>query len=251
MKEGAAIRFEDVSKRFDDLQVLRELSLEIPWGELTTILGPSGCGKSVALKHIIGIERADSGCVVVDGYDMNTIRIKDLKELRKRIGVLFQSSALFDSMTVRDNVAFGLRMHTHMSRVEIDDRVRICLEEVALAGSEETMPVDLSGGMRKRAALARAIAMSPDFVLYDEPTTGLDPHTANVVAELILKLQDDLDITSVVVTHDIPLALRSSDKIALIGDGRIAAEGRPEEIKENAVFKRFAAGQSRGENEEP
>ncbi len=249
-QNGAAIRFDEVYKRFDQLQVLKGLSLKIDSGGVTTILGPSGCGKSVALKHIIGIEKADGGRVVVSGHDMNTIRRKELTELRKRVGVLFQSSALFDSMTVKENVAFGLRMHTRMPEAEIDERVRVCLGEVELSGSEEVMPVELSGGMRKRAALARAIALSPDFILYDEPTTGLDPHTSNVVGDLILKLQRDLDITSIVVTHDIPLTLRISDWIALIDNGRVAAEGAPEEIEEIPVFKRFVAGQLRADHGE-
>ncbi len=242
-QNGPAIRFEEVYKQFDENQVLKGLNLEVHWGEVTTILGPSGCGKSVTLKHVIGILQADRGRVVVDGYDMNTIKQRDLFGLRKRIGVLFQSAALFDSMNVKENVAFGLRMHTPMSESEIDERVRVCLEQVELPGAEEVMPVDLSGGMRKRAALARAIALSPDIILYDEPTTGLDPHTVNVVGDLILKLQHDLDITSVVVTHDIPLTLRVSDRIALIDKGRVAAVGTPEEIREDAVFKGFVAGQ--------
>jgi len=237
------IQFEDVHKRFDDLQVLKGLSLGIWPGAVTTILGPSGCGKSVTLKHIIGIEQADSGRVVVDGFDMSRISFGQLMALRKRIGVLFQSSALFDSMTVRENVAFGLRMHTRMPGAEINERVRVCLEEVNLTGVEEIMPVELSGGMRKRAALARAIAMSPDFVLYDEPTTGLDPRTANVVGDLILKLQSNLDITSIVVTHDIPLTLRISDKIALIDNGKVAAEGASEDIKGSPEFRHFVAGE--------
>ena len=244
-----AIQFEDVHKRFDDLQVLKGLSLDICPGQVTTILGPSGCEKSVTLKHIIGIEQADSGRVVVDGFDMSRISLRQLMALRKRIGVLFQSSALFDSMTVRENVAFGLRMHTRMPEAEINERVRVCLEEVNLSGVEDTMPVELSGGMRKRAALARSIAMSPDFVLYDEPTTGLDPRTANVVGDLILKLQSNLDITSIVVTHDIPLTLRISDKIALIDNGKVAAEGASEDIKGSPEFRHFVAGELGDEDE--
>ena len=182
--------------------VLKGLDLWIPRSEITTILGPSGCGKSVTLKHVIGIERADEGKVVVAGYDMAQIRHSELIALRKRIGVLFQSSALFDSMTVKENVAFGLRMHTKMTEEEIAERVHVCLDAVRLAGTEAKMPVELSGGMRKRAALARAIAMEPDFILYDEPTTGLDPNTSSVVGDYILKLQSELEVTSVVVTHD-------------------------------------------------
>ena len=243
-KNGVAVQFEAVHKRFDELEVLKGMDLDVRWGEVTTILGPSGCGKSVMLKHIIGIEQADHGRVTVDGHDMNTIRKDDLKELRKRIGVLFQSAALFDSMNVKENVAFGLRMHTKMSEQEIGERVRVCLEAVRLPGAEQTMPVELSGGMRKRAALARAIAMSPDFILYDEPTTGLDPATANVVGDYILKLQDELDVTSVVVTHDLPLARRISDRIALLYNGKTATQGTPEEIERSGddVYDLFVQG---------
>lgn len=243
---GGAIVFENVWKSFDEKEVLRGLTLRIQSGEVTTILGPSGCGKSVTLKHIIGILRADSGAVVVDGHHMDRIRSRELRDLRKRMGVLFQSSALFDSMTVMENVAFGLRMHTRMSEADIRERVQVCLEEVEMSGTESTMPMDLSGGMRKRAALARAIALSPDYVLYDEPTTGLDPHTSSVVGDLILKLQKDLEITSIVVTHDIPLTLRVSDSIALIEEGQIAVNGPPDRLEESAVFKRFVEGHSVG-----
>ena len=241
---GVAIRFEAVHKRFENLEVLKGMDLEVRWGEVTTILGPSGCGKSVTLKHIIGIEQADHGRVTVVGHDMNSIRQKDLKELRKRIGVLFQSAALFDSMNVKENVAFGLRMHTRMTEREIDERVGVCLDAVRLSGSEMTMPVELSGGMRKRAALARAIAMSPDFILYDEPTTGLDPGTAAVVGDYILKLQKELDVTSVVVTHDLPLARRISDRLALLYNGKTAIQGTPEEIERsgNDVYNLFVQG---------
>ncbi len=241
---GVAVRFDAVHKRFDDLEVLKGMDLEVRWGEVTTILGPSGCGKSVTLKHIIGIEQADHGRVTVDGHVMNSINNRDLKELRKRIGVLFQSAALFDSMNVKENVAFGLRMHTRMSEREIEERVSVCLDAVRLAGSEQTMPVELSGGMRKRAALARAIAMSPDFILYDEPTTGLDPGTANVVGDYILKLQNELDVTSVVVTHDLPLARRISDRIALLYNGKTAIQGTPDEIERsgNDVYDMFVQG---------
>lgn len=242
---GAAIVFDDVYKEFDDKEVLRGLNLRIEWGGVTTILGPSGCGKSVTLKHVIGILKADRGRVEVAGYDMSVIKERKLLDLRKRIGVLFQSSALFDSLSVKENVAFGLRMHKEMNEQEISERVRVCLKEVELEGAEEMMPMDLSGGMRKRAALARAIALSPDFVLYDEPTTGLDPRTVNVVAELIVKLQSDLDITSVVVTHDLDVANRISDHIALLYDGRVVATGSPEDLEkgENEIYELFVSGQ--------
>ena len=244
-----AISFDGVYKQFEEKQVLNGLTFDIPWKRVTTILGPSGCGKSVTLKHIIGILKADMGQVTVVGNDMARIKGDDLLELRKRIGVLFQSAALFDSMSVYENVAFGLRMHTKFSEDRISDRVAVCLEEVDMSGSEQTMPVDLSGGMRKRVALARAIALEPDFIIYDEPTTGLDPRTSNVVGELILKLQDHLDITSIVVTHDIPLTRRISDKIALIDRGVVAASGTCEEVEVSPTFQKFVDGELGTEDE--
>ena len=244
MANETAIEFVEVFKSFEAQPVLKGLDLQIPWSEITTILGPSGCGKSVTLKHVIGIERADEGKVVVAGYDMARIRHGELIELRKRIGVLFQSSALFDSMTVKENVAFGLRMHTRMSEEEIAERVHVCLDAVRLAGTEAKMPVELSGGMRKRAALARAIAMEPDFILYDEPTTGLDPNTSSVVGDYILKLQSELDVTSVVVTHDMPLARRVSDRVALLYEGKAVVQGAMEDVEaaNNEVFELFVQG---------
>lgn len=243
-KTKTAIAFSGVFKSFDGQPVLRGLHLQIPRGGITTILGPSGCGKSVTLKHVIGIERADRGEVVVDGHDMGRIRRRELVALRKRVGFLFQSSALFDSMTVKENVAFGLRMHTKMSEGEIAERVHVCLDAVRLAGIEAKMPVELSGGMKKRAALARAIAMQPDFILYDEPTTGLDPNTSSVVGDYILKLQSELDVTSVVVTHDMPLARRVSDQLALLYDGEAVVQGPLAEVEAagNEVFERFIQG---------
>jgi phospholipid/cholesterol/gamma-HCH transport system ATP-binding protein len=242
--QSTAVLFQNVYKSFDDQPVLKGLDLDIPVGKITTILGPSGCGKSVTLRHINGIERPDSGQVMVLGQDVDKMRRSDLTALRKRIGVLFQSSALFDSMTVKENVAFGLRMHTKMTEAEISERVHVCLDAVKLAGTEEKMPVELSGGMRKRAALARAIAMSPEFILYDEPTTGLDPNTSNVVGDYILKLQDELKITSVVVTHDMPLTRRVSDKVALLFQGKAVVQGALDDIEasQNEVYQKFIGG---------
>lgn len=244
MSQEPIVSFENVFKSFEDTPVLKGLNLDIPQGAITTILGPSGCGKSVTLKHIIGIERADQGRVIVSGHDMQSIGNKDLIALRKRVGVLFQSAALFDSMNVKENVAFGLRMHTKMNEAEIAERVHVCLDAVKLAGAENMMPVELSGGMRKRAALARAIAMEPDFILYDEPTTGLDPNTSNVVGDYILKLQDDLKVTSVVVTHDMPLARRVSDKVALLFKGVAVVQGPMDDVEasKNEAFEMFVAG---------
>jgi phospholipid/cholesterol/gamma-HCH transport system ATP-binding protein len=176
------IEFKDVHKSFDGKPVLRGINLAINEGELMSILGPSGGGKSVTLKHIIGILKPDRGEVWVDGRLVPGLSRTQLQELRKNIGVLFQSAALFDSMSVKENVAFTLRMHTKMSEAEIDHRVKECLGQVELRGVENLEPDELSGGMRKRVGLARAIAMKPDYILYDEPTTGLDPKTASLSA---------------------------------------------------------------------
>lgn len=239
------IEFKEVYKSFDEKHVLRGINLVVDHGELVSILGPSGCGKSVTLKHIIGILKADAGEVWVDGKNVGRMNRNELQELRKRFGVLFQSAALFDSMTVKENVAFSLRMHRKMREEDLDRRVAECLEMVELSGSEALEPDELSGGMRKRVGLARAIAMRPDYILYDEPTTGLDPKTALVIGDLITRLQKQLKITSIVVTHDVKLALEVSDRIALFHDGKVAAEGRPDEISsgDGALIKKFMEGQ--------
>lgn len=239
------IQFKEVHKAFADNKVLRGINLTVNEGELVSILGPSGCGKSVTLKHIIGILKADAGEVWVDGKNVATLSRDGLQELRKRFGVLFQSAALFDSMSVKENVAFSLRMHRKMSEHALDQRVAECLQMVELSGSEALEPDELSGGMRKRVGLARAIAMHPDYILYDEPTTGLDPKTALVIGDLIVRLQKQLKITTIVVTHDVKLALNISDRIALFHDGKVAAEGAPAEISsgDGMLIKKFMEGQ--------
>jgi phospholipid/cholesterol/gamma-HCH transport system ATP-binding protein len=239
------IEFKDVYKSFDDKQVLRGINLTVNEGELISILGPSGCGKSVTLKHIIGILQPDRGEVWVDGQFVPKLSRHELQELRKNIGVLFQSAALFDSMSVKENVAFMLRMHTKMTEAEIDARVAECLEQVELRGVEELEPDELSGGMRKRVGLARAIAMKPNYILYDEPTTGLDPKTAIIIGDLVARLQRQLRITSIVVTHDVKLATSISDRIALFHEGKVAAIGAPQEISkgDGDLIRRFMEGQ--------
>jgi phospholipid/cholesterol/gamma-HCH transport system ATP-binding protein len=243
--DGAVIQFQDVHKSFEENHVLRGLSFDVPKGKVTTILGPSGSGKSVLLKHIIGVLKADSGTVRVLGQDVARLNRSGVQALRKRIGVLFQSSALFDSMSVLENVAFGLRMHTKMPEEQVRAKVAECLRRVSLSGVEDMAPSELSGGMKKRVALARAIAMDPAIILYDEPTTGLDPKTTNVVGDLILDIQGQIDITAIVVTHDMALALRTSDKIALIYKGVIASQGTPKEIEtsEEDIIRRFVRGE--------
>jgi len=239
------IEFKDVYKSFGDKHVLRGINLAVNEGELVSILGPSGSGKSVTLKHIIGILQPDRGEVWVDDQLVPKLSRDELQELRKHIGVLFQSAALFDSMSVKDNVAFMLRMHTKMSEAEISQRVAECLEQVELGGVEELEPDELSGGMRKRVGLARAIAMKPKYILYDEPTTGLDPKTAIIIGDLIARLQKTLNITSIVVTHDVKLACDISDRIALFHDGKVAAVGSPDEISkdDNDMIRKFMEGQ--------
>jgi len=239
------IEFKDVYKSFDDNHVLRGINLTVNDGELISILGPSGCGKSVTLKHIIGILQPDRGEVWVDGQFVPKLSRRELQELRKRIGVLFQSSALFDSMSVKENVAFMLRMHTKMTEAEIDQRVAECLSQVELRGVEDLNPEELSGGMRKRVGLARAIAMKPNYILYDEPTTGLDPKTAIIIGDLVARLQRQLRITSIVVTHDVKLATDISDRIALFHEGKVAAVGAPKEISkgDGELIRKFMEGQ--------
>ena len=213
------------------------------------ILGPSGCGKSVLLKHIIGILLPDRGDVIVGGYHIPTLSKKALREVRKNIGVLFQSAGLLDSMSVWENVALGLRMHTKLSDEAIHTKVEECLARVGLPAVGSLNPEELSGGMKKRVGLARAIAMDPQYILYDEPTTGLDPKMAHVIGDLIGQLQQDLSVTSVVVTHDIDLALKVADHIALLWQGSIEVQGEPDEIEQsqNALLRRFIAGELEAE----
>ena len=215
--------------------VLQGVDLDIRRGETTVIMGPSGCGKSVLLKHVIGLLRPDSGQVLVDGENVPTLSARGLKHLRQRMGVLFQGSALFDSLDVFENVAFMLRQHRHMRHGELADAVREALELVSLGGTEKLKPAELSGGMRKRVALARAIVIRPELVLYDEPTTGLDPITARGINDLIRGLHERLGVTSVVVTHDVESALFVGSHIAMIENGRIVLEGPPEQVRHSDV----------------
>jgi phospholipid/cholesterol/gamma-HCH transport system ATP-binding protein len=239
------IRFENVYKAFENNQVLRGVSLEIPTGKTMVIMGPSGTGKSVLLKHIIGIVHPDSGSVYVEDKKISELKTKELDELRKNIGFVFQSAALFDSMSVEGNVSLPLVMHKNMEKSEVKDRVRECLDLVELGDIEKLNPSELSGGMRKRVGIARAIVMNPGYILYDEPTTGLDPKTSNVINDLIIKLQQELSVTSVVVTHDVESAYKVSHKIAMLFEGKIVASGTKEEIEnnENEILAKFIRGE--------
>lgn len=216
------IKIIDLYKSFNEKLVLQGINLEIYDGETITIIGGSGQGKTVLLKTIVGLLKPDRGHIVIDGIDIATADKNDIHRVQKKFGYLFQNSALFDSMTVLENVAFGLR-HLNLSKEEIERRVKLYLSYVNLYNVENLYPSELSGGMRKRVALARAIAYNPQYILYDEPTTGLDPQTADAVTDLIVSLQQKLKVTSVVVTHDIKAAIKVSQRVALLKDGKIVA----------------------------
>ena len=213
------VEFEDVWKAYGKKRVLCGATVKVYRGEVLVILGGSGTGKSVTLRHMLGLEAPDSGRVLVEQEDVTDLPEEEYYRIRKKFGMLFQSAALFDSMTVFENVAFPLREHTEMSEEEITRAVREKLELVNLPKTEHLMPVDLSGGMRKRVGLARAIILDPKVILYDEPTTGLDPITAQTINELIVDLQAKLNVTSVVVTHDIHSAFYVGDRIAFLNQG--------------------------------
>jgi len=242
------IRIKNLYKSFGDNRVLQGVNLEIEEGKTITIIGGSGCGKSVLLKHMVGLLKPEAGEIEVDGQEITRLGMEELAEVQKKFGMLFQGAALFDSLTVGENIAFGLRMLTDLEEREIKKRVSEKLSLVGLEGIEELMPAELSGGMKKRVALARAIAMNPKYILYDEPSTGLDPIMADVINNLILDLQEKLKITSIAVTHDMVTAYKISDRIAMLYEGRIEEIGMPEEIREtkNSVVRQFITGSSQG-----
>ncbi len=242
------IRINNLHKSFVGNKVLRGVNLEIKEGETITIIGGSGCGKSVLLKHIVGLLKPEIGEIEIDGQEITRLGMEELAEVQKKFGMLFQGAALFDSLTVGENISFGLRMLTDLDEKEIKRRVSEKLPLVGLEGIEQLMPAELSGGMKKRVALARAIAMNPKYILYDEPSTGIDPIMADVINNLILDLQKKLKITSIVVTHDMVSAYKVSDRIAMLYQGRIEEIGTPEEIKEtkNSVVRQFITGSSEG-----
>ena len=241
---GMAVEFRGVWKAFGRLPVLAGLDLAIRPHETITIIGGSGTGKTVLLKLIVGLLKPEAGQVLVDGADVAPLREDDLVRVRRRIGFLFQGAALFDSLSVGENVAYPLREHTQKDDTQIAARVREVLALVRLDGVEGKEPAALSGGMRKRVGLARAVALAPSLILYDEPTTGLDPQNAEKINELIRDLQRKLGVTSVVVTHDMHSAFKVSDRIAMLRDGRIAALGTPEELQQSTqeFVQDFIAG---------
>jgi len=240
----AFIRFVDLHRSFSDKPVLCGVDLSIGRGETVVVLGGSGSGKSVLLRHTIGLHRPQRGEVWVDGERIDSFSEEELIETRKKVGMLFQAGALFDSMTVHDNVAYALREHTDRSEEEVSARVAEVLNLVELEQVDDQMPADLSGGMRKRVALARAVALAPRALLYDEPTTGLDPITANTINQLIRNLQKRLGVTSIVVTHDIVSAFTVGDRIAFLNEGRIQFDGTVEQAKQSTepVLQNFLRG---------
>lgn len=224
------ISIEHIHKSFGDLRVLNDVTLEVVEGETLAIIGRSGSGKSVLMKHMIGLLQPDEGRVLVDGTDINRISYAELREVRQNFGVLFQGGALFDSMNSFDNVAFPLRTFTRLTETEVKKEVLNSLKMVELENVGPKMPADLSGGMKKRVALARAVAMKPRYILYDEPTSGLDPETSNTIDQLIKGLADRLNVTSIVVTHDMHSVLSIADRAAFIHDGRIHWSGTIDEL---------------------
>lgn len=237
------IRFQDLHKAFGEKRVLEGFTLDIKDGETLVIIGFSGSGKSVALKHIVGLLHPDAGEVIVDGRAVSTLDRPALTALRREIGYVFQFAALFDSMTVADNVALGLRRRG-LSDDEIAERVREALALVDLTGTNDQLPAELSGGMRKRVGIARAIALRPRYILYDEPTTGLDPVTSAVIDGLMVRTREQLHVTGVVVTHDMRSAYTVGDRIAMLYEGRIRQVGTVLEIQEteDPVVRQFIEG---------
>jgi phospholipid/cholesterol/gamma-HCH transport system ATP-binding protein len=242
------IKLVDLHKSFGRQKVLDGLDLDIEEGKTTVIIGRSGGGKSVLLKHIIGLLRPEKGQILIDGTDITKLNDRALNEIRKKFGMLFQEAALFDSMTVGENVAFPLREHTTMKEKEIRETVADRLRSVGLTGVEEKMPSELSGGMRKRVGLARAIAMHPQIVLFDEPTTGLDPVMTEAINRLIIDTQKNLNLTCIVISHDIRSIFDIGHRIAMLYEGKIIENGTPEELKtsRNPVIVQFLAGSIEG-----
>lgn len=228
-----AIRFDHVSKSFGSLKVLEQVSFEVPRGSALCILGRSGTGKSVTIKQLVGLIRPDSGNIYVEGEEISRLPSRELPRVRKRMGFLFQYSALFDSISVGENVAFPLRRHTNLSNNEILDRVDSKLKRVGLAGISDKMPSDISGGMRKRVGLARALALDPPILLADEPSSGLDPVTSAEIDDLFVDLKQTEHTTMVIVTHNIPSAARIGDELIVLHQGHILDRGTAEQLRES------------------
>ena len=240
------LSLKNLHKRFGKLVVLNGVSLEIEAGKTLVVLGPSGTGKSVLLKHIVGLLKPDRGEVFFEGRRIDNLKERELAEVREDFGFLFQMGALFDSLTNLENVGFPLKEHTKLSPAEIADKAREKLAMVGLPDAGPKMPGEMSGGQRKRIALARAIALNPKVILYDEPTTGLDPIRSDVINELILRLQQQLGVTSIVVTHDMNSAFKVADRIVMLHGGKLHFDGTAESIRqsEDPIVQRFIAGEA-------
>jgi len=234
----------DVTKKFGDQVVLDRLSLHVPHGKITAVIGPSGEGKSVLLKHMIGLLRPDEGRVMVEGEDISLVNRQELNRVREKFGMLFQNAALFDSLTVFENVAFPLEEKTRLSRTEIRDRVHEALEHVGLNGIDNKYPDELSGGMKKRVGLARALLLDPRIILFDEPTTGLDPIICRAIHQLIKDTHNRYGFTAVIVSHEIPEIYDISDYVAMLYRGEIISMGAPDEIRnsDHPVVRQFVSG---------
>lgn len=248
-----AVAVRDLKRRFGQQQVLNGVNLELPTGEITTIVGPSGCGKTVFLKHLNLLLRPDSGSIIIDGVDVTRLGTRALNGVREKFGMLFQAGALFDSMSVFDNVAFPLVEKTSMDRPEIRDRVLEVLRQVGLEGMERKFPSEMSGGMQKRAALARALVHRPKILMLDEPTTGLDPTRTHSIHELVRDTQRKFALTAIMVSHDVPQVFEFSDRVAYMHSGKIELFGKVEEVlaSNNENFRQFLAGRSTDEEERP
>ena len=242
------IEIKGLHKNFGGKEVLKGVNLDIPDGETIVIIGRSGCGKSVLLKHIMGIMEPDDGKILIDGTDLFSLSSREQDQFRLSLGMLFQGAALFDSLSVGDNVGFSLLEHTNLQAEVIRAKVSEKLALVGLSGIETLMPAELSGGMKKRVGLARAICNEPKIILYDEPTTGLDPINADVINDLILRMQEKLRVTSIVVTHDMTSAYKVANKIAMLYEGKIIGAGTPDEIRNttNPIIRQFITGSARG-----
>ena len=242
------IQIRGLHKSFGPNAVLRGLDLEIQTGEALVIMGRSGCGKSVLLKMIMGILQPDEGSITIDGVDIFSLASRELDQFRLKLGMLFQGAALFDSLTVRENVGFSLYEHTNLPPDVIVEKVKEKLRLVGLAGIEDSMPASLSGGMKKRVGLARAIANDPKIIFYDEPTTGLDPIMADGINDLIVQMHEKLRVTSVTVTHDLKSAYKIANRIAILYGGKIIGSGTPKEIEntENQVIRQYITGSATG-----
>jgi phospholipid/cholesterol/gamma-HCH transport system ATP-binding protein len=250
---GAAISVRDLRRRFGRQQVLDGVNLECPRGKITTIVGPSGCGKTVLLKHLNLLLRPDSGVIVIDGVEVTAMRPRAQNQIREKFGMLFQAGALFDSMPVFDNVAFPLVELTQLTREEIADRVEETLKAVGLQGMERKFPSEMSGGMQKRAALARALIRRPKILMLDEPTTGLDPTRTHQIHALVRQTQQQFDLTAIMVSHDVPAVFEFSDRIAFMHQGKMALNGTVEEVMaaNHETFTEFLQGRASGIDEPP